>query len=156
MTTDLVDWLAVEYGDAEGHEDGGARHVDHGLVEEQPLRPPAAGGKQRPALNDGALSHSGQTICQKRITETKGRGAETACARIALVYFDALGYSCPGACLGMRMIQGSCMFPPFKADLTHKKPKGQEPTINLGMQTHPNFIYASAGRMFTFQRSLQI
>ena len=63
MTTDLVDWLAVEYGDAEGHEDGGARHVDHGLVEEQPLRPPAAGGKQHPALNDGALSHSGQTIC---------------------------------------------------------------------------------------------
>ena len=62
--TDLVDGLAVEYGDAERHEDGGARHVDHGLVEEQPLRPPAAGGKQRPALNDGALSHSGQTIWQ--------------------------------------------------------------------------------------------
>ena len=57
MTTDLVDWLAVEYGDAERHEDGGARHVDHGLVEEQSLRPPVA-GKQRPALNDGGLSHS--------------------------------------------------------------------------------------------------
>ena len=81
--TDLVDGLAVEYGDAERHEDGGARHVDHGLVEEQPLRPPAAGGKQRPALNDGGLSHSGRTICIAR-TETKG-GTETACAMIALL-----------------------------------------------------------------------
>ena len=63
--TDLVDGLAVEYGDAERHEDGGARHVDHGLVEEQPLRPPVA-GKQRPALNDGGLSHSDNDIKKER------------------------------------------------------------------------------------------
>ena len=110
MTTDLVDWLAVEYGDAEGHEDGGARHVDHGLVEEQPLRPPAAGGKQRPALNDGGLSHSGgQTGWHCRRNK---RGGGTAMVAFSFGLFQVT-HALPWGVLGMtckRMINGPKCF----------------------------------------------
>ena len=62
--TDLVDRLAVEYGDPEWHEYGRTRHVDGGLVEEEALRPPAA-GEERPALSDGALSWGAGAVLKK-------------------------------------------------------------------------------------------
>ena len=46
----LVDRPAVEDGGAQRHEDGRARAVHHGLVEEQPLAPPVTG--KFPAITD--------------------------------------------------------------------------------------------------------
>ncbi len=47
----LVDRLAVEYGEPEREQDGGACAVHHRLVEQKPLAPPVT--EEFPAITDG-------------------------------------------------------------------------------------------------------